>query len=322
MADRATAGFRSSDIEDMRSLLTRFYYPLAIGTPDGAEGFQFRADVIQLGPLTVGHIGFGAAVSIASTDLDAYHVTIPTCGRVHVRHAGQELTADPGTAIVYGPGKPVYTLHDADSAELDVKIERPALEAELADLLGHPVDGPLEMPTSVSLADGAVRSWSEIVRMLHAEIARPGSLIRQPLVAEHLRHTIVSGLLLSLPHRYSEELAAPAPAVPPRPIRRTMDAIRDEPERPFTVADLARIAGVSVRSLQEGFRRHVGCAPMTYLQQIRLSRAHETLRQEDPGRTTVAAVAHRWGFAHLGRFASAYRTRFGESPSDTLRSRA
>jgi AraC-like DNA-binding protein len=34
---------------------------------------------------------------------------------------------------------------------------------------------------------------------------------------------------------------------------------------------------------------------------------------------TVAAVAHRWGFAHLGRFASAYRCRFGEPPSDTLR---
>jgi AraC-like DNA-binding protein len=34
---------------------------------------------------------------------------------------------------------------------------------------------------------------------------------------------------------------------------------------------------------------------------------------------TVAAVAHRWGFAHLGRFAYAYRARFGVSPSETLR---
>jgi transcriptional regulator GlxA family with amidase domain len=86
------------------------------------------------------------------------------------------------------------------------------------------------------------------------------------------------------------------------------------------VTELARVANMSVRSLQEGFRRHVGTAPMTYLQRVRLGRAHEALRRADPVRVTVAAVAHRWGFAHLGRFASAYRSQFGESPSETLRS--
>ena len=117
-----------------------------------------------------------------------------------------------------------------------------------------------------------------------------------------------------------EALNVAIQAGPPRAIRRVVDAIHDEPERPFTVADLAGIAGMSVRSLQEGFRRHVGCAPMSYLQHERLLRARESLRRADPLRVTVAAVAHRWGFAHLGRFASAYRARFGQSPSETLRS--
>jgi transcriptional regulator GlxA family with amidase domain len=115
-------------------------------------------------------------------------------------------------------------------------------------------------------------------------------------------------------------LTAPPAAGTPRAIRRVVDAINEEPERPVTVADLAGIAGMSVRSLQEGFRRHVGYAPMAYLQEVRLNRANEALRKADPMRSTVAAVAHRWGFAHLGRFASSYRSRFGESPSETLRS--
>jgi transcriptional regulator GlxA family with amidase domain len=98
-----------------------------------------------------------------------------------------------------------------------------------------------------------------------------------------------------------------------------MDAIHDEPERPFSVADLAGIAGISVRSLQEGFRRHVGVSPMAYLQQVRLDLVRETLRHADPQQVTVAAVAHRWGFTHLGRFAQTYRARHGEHPSETLR---
>jgi transcriptional regulator GlxA family with amidase domain len=85
------------------------------------------------------------------------------------------------------------------------------------------------------------------------------------------------------------------------------------------VADLAGITGVSVRSLQEGFRRHLGCTPMAYLQQVRLERARESLRDADPTRVTVASIAHRWGFAHLGRFAAVYRARFGECPSESLR---
>ncbi|WP_278258467.1 helix-turn-helix domain-containing protein [Nocardioides convexus] len=36
---------------------------------------------------------------------------------------------------------------------------------------------------------------------------------------------------------------------------------------------------------------------------------------------TVGEAASRWGFTHLGRFAAAYRGRYGVAPSDTLRAR-
>jgi transcriptional regulator GlxA family with amidase domain len=159
------------------------------------------------------------------------------------------------------------------------------------------------------------------VRLLRDELDHDQSLLYQPLIAEQLRSCVLSGLLLSVPHKYHDELIGPATAGPPRAIRRAVEAIHDEPERSFSVTDLARIANMSVRSLQEGFRRHVGSAPMTYLQSVRLDRAHESLRRADPACVTVSAVAHRWGFAHLGRFASAYRLRFGEPPSNTLRKR-
>jgi AraC-like DNA-binding protein len=202
------------------------------------------------------------------------------------------------------------------------KIERTALEEELAGLLGHPVEGPIDLPPAIALTAGPSQSWSRLVRLLRDELDYEQSLLYQPLIAEQLRSCVLSGLLLSVPHKYHDELIGPAAAGPPRAIRRAVEAIHDEPERSFSVTDLARIANMSVRSLQEGFRRHVGSAPMTYLQSVRLDRAHESLRRADPTRLTVSAVAHRWGFAHLGRFASAYRLRFGESPSETLRKNA
>ncbi|WP_328461930.1 AraC family transcriptional regulator [Actinoplanes sp. NBC_00393] len=312
------AYFDSVEAESAHDLLNRFYRPVSLGAPDG-EKAEVGVEVIQLGPLTVGHFTFAGSATLIAPEADAYHVTLPTSGAIRSRQDGQEVTATPATALAFRPGDPVHLRHEANTAELEVRIESWALEAELATLLGHPVDGPIDLPATFDLTEGPAHSWSRLIRLLHDELDHETSLIYQPLIAEQLCSSVLSGLLLSVPHRYRDELVRPVSAGPPRAIRRTVEAINDEPERGFTVADLATIAGMSVRSLQEGFRRHVGCAPMTYLQQVRLTRARETLRRGDPARITVATVAHRWGFAHLGRFASAYRQRFGESPSETLR---
>jgi AraC-like DNA-binding protein len=308
-----------ADLDQARSVLNRFFYPMAVSTPEGPDGFQAALRVIQLGPLTVGHLSFGAPVTVVAAEVDGYHVTLPTAGQALARQAGHEVAADPETAAVFRPGQPACVMHDGPSTELDIKIERLALESELEALLGRPVDGPIDLPLAMNLRSGPSRSWSRLISLVRDELDSPRSLIRHPLIAEQLRHSVLSGLLLCLPHRYHDELMTPVRPMPPRAIRRAVDAIHQEPERPFTVADLAAVAGMSVRSLQEGFRRHVGYTPMAYLQRVRLVRAHEALREADPHRVTVASIAHRWGFAHLGRFSSAYRSRFGASPSETLR---
>jgi AraC-like DNA-binding protein len=61
---------------------------------------------------------------------------------------------------------------------------------------------------------------------------------------------------------------------------------------------------------------------MNHLRNERLRRVREDLTGSDRARRpTIAEVAYRWGFTHLGRFAHDYRARYGESPSITLRRR-
>jgi transcriptional regulator GlxA family with amidase domain len=55
---------------------------------------------------------------------------------------------------------------------------------------------------------------------------------------------------------------------------------------------------------------------MRYLRQVRLNRAREDLTQ---AHGTVADTAYYWGFTNPGRFARAYRDRFGELPAETLK---
>lgn len=312
----------SADIDDARSVLTQFLGPVAIGVPGGPDGFKLDLELIRLGPVTVAQLGFGSVVTLIAPEPAGYRVVLPLAGPVQARHAGREVQATPRRAAVLGPGRATFTRHDEHSTVLDVRIGTAALEAELSAMLGREVAGPIDLAPAMDLTCGPGQSWSRLLHLVRAELGRPDSLAHRPQLAAQLRDMLVSGLLLSVRHRHLAELTAPAQPGPPRAIRRVVDAIHDEPERPFDVAELARVAGISVRSLQQGFRRHLGSPPMAYLQMVRLKRVHETLLRADPARTTVAATAHRWGFAHLGRFASAYRSRYGVTPSETLARRA
>jgi AraC-like DNA-binding protein len=120
-------------------------------------------------------------------------------------------------------------------------------------------------------------------------------------------------------HPYSRALAGPAAPGRPGVIRDAMDIIEAGPHLPLTTSTLARQCHVSVRTLQEGFRRHLGMSPMAYLRVVRLQRAHRDLRSADADHSTVACIAHRWGFTHLGRFAAAHKEMFGETPLQVLR---
>jgi AraC-like DNA-binding protein len=82
---------------------------------------------------------------------------------------------------------------------------------------------------------------------------------------------------------------------------------------------IAQQVGVSVRSIQLGFKDELGLTPMAYLRERRLERVREELTDAVAGDgVTVTEVAERWGFNHLGSFAALYRQRWGESPSHTL----
>ena len=158
-----------------------------------------------------------------------------------------------------------------------------------------------------------------MVLMFKEQLFRPGSLLHQPLVGMPFVDSLVHGFLVAAEHSQRGALAADPTQAPPSAIGAALDIIEAEAHLPTTVSSLASRTHVSVRSLQQGFHDHLGVSPMTYLREVRLRRAHQTLRESDPSEVTVAAVANRWGFTNLGRFAAAHAARYGEAPSDTLR---
>jgi AraC-like DNA-binding protein len=177
------------------------------------------------------------------------------------------------------------------------------------------VDGSLVFDRTVTPTIEAVAQWRRAVAVAMQAVRSDGT----SSLAWHEAQRDVARSLLSLyqfqgealPYRFGERKNAP--------LRAAVEHVHEHAGEPLTVSDLARAAGLSVRALQESFQRALGCTPMNYLRGVRLRHTRAELLAADPKTTTVAEIASRWGFAHMGRFSNEYFRHYSEYPRQTLR---
>lgn len=290
-----------------------------MGPLKDANSFSFIHRRRRLGPITVLDLDFHDEAWVNGGERRPhYHVTLPVAGSSGGTDSNVPVVAAPGSVAVYRPegqaGVPGYV-----GRLLAVMIDRYAVEDALADAIGRSVTSQIDLEPIMRTTTQAVRSWITLVSLFAEQLFRPSSILHQPMVGMPFAEGVVRGLLLAADHSYRATLAADAIDPPPRAIQTAIDIIETEAHLPLTISALAARSYVSVRSLQQGFRAHVGTTPMAYLREVRLRRAHQDLQASDPSVDTVASIAFRWGFANLGRFAAAYAARYGERPAMTLR---
>jgi AraC family ethanolamine operon transcriptional activator len=86
-----------------------------------------------------------------------------------------------------------------------------------------------------------------------------------------------------------------------------------------SIAQLCQVAGVSERSLRNAFYDVRGMSPKRWAVRARLAEVRRALGDAHGSRGAVTSIATEYGFFELGRFATTYKSVFGETPSETLR---
>lgn len=296
------------------------YFPHRLTVLHDTRAFGMSLSAVSLGTVSAGLLGYAGEVRLETGELETgYEVNVPLDGHLRTRTGHGDVCATPGLAAVYRPdGRTVLHGWAGGGRLFGLKIERIALEETLAELVDRPVRSTVPVAAALDLTRDAGRQWWSLARALVDLAQDPDGPLSRPVVARPLARSVVAGFLYAADHPYRDLLAG-RPATPrPATVREAVDLLESAPEEPWTVTDLARRVGVTTRGLQAGFTRHLGVAPMAYLRQVRLARAHGDLQEADPTRCSVADVAARWGFAHFGRFAAVYRERYGRLPSETL----
>jgi len=128
--------------------------------------------------------------------------------------------------------------------------------------------------------------------------------------------SFVFGLMRSLPPASGRSYTGA------RLVSEAEDYIDASEGRPVHISELCSALKVSRRSLHRAFADTLGLGPAVYLRRRRLSAIRAILSRCDAATISIGDLAFEYGFPETGRFAAYYRAHFGETPSETLRSRS
>ena len=204
-----------------------------------------------------------------------------------------------------------WETHDASLVTLDF-----AVVEHIARIASGDDDFELRRTGAAAVSRELEDYWSVLTRSIRGTIAAAPEAFTAPLIEQSIVHQLATGFLHAFPTNWLDlrDARPPGSAV----VRRAIEFMHAHAGEPITMTDVAGAVFISTRGLHAAFTRELDDTPAQYLRRIRLDGARADLVVAAP-EATVAAVAHRWGFAHLPRFAEGYRREFGENPSETLR---
>jgi len=290
------------------------------GAPDTAL-FMARISRLQLFVLR-----YGAQVEVkapAFNDFALVHMSLKGCAEFECD--SQRVCVPEGQVAIVAPKKNIRLWWEEGSEQLILKVPN-ALVRELQPPGTH-------CSQSRSLRSGLLRSpmfnsqWGLLLQSLLQILAQPEDMAAHTAWIDHFERNIALFLLAQ------HEPGASASSVGPHTgsaiesglglaaasAAQRMDALerymRAKLCAPVALADLARAAGVSMRTLNMMCHRHHGMSPMDLLRNMRLDAAHAVLQSRPDA--SVTETAFEFGFAHLGRFSAYYRQRFGMLPKHT-----
>lgn len=232
---------------------------------------------------------------------------IPQRFRSRIVENGELITAPGGEAVD-------YQTHGACDA-LSFAIPEKLIEDYLQKTGRQPPwnnDPYIIQKNSVNKAIQTGRLWKRCILKLSE--ARHFSALRQQMIIDQALNDILDSI--------TDETEKQAPQQSARKRLAIADQARAylelHSDGPIPLAELCAEIGANERTLLMGFNELMGCSPGTFHRAVRYNKARQDLLDPMPG-TTITDVATRWGFYHLGRFSTGYRTLFGETPSATLR---
>ncbi len=306
------------DVDEAREAIGRIFCPHFL-LVDGAwkNGFHAVHNVLEEPGYSVNFVSYGSAVEIDPGELSRFFLLqLPLKGEALVRCGDKETNAAAGRyATLLSPTLSTRMRWTEGCEKMIVLLKRDAMESYF-ETLTHEKTETIEFDPTIDLTSSLGQGIAQHATLMSNAAKSAGGLPETYRVL--LRDGLANLLFSGLSHNKSRVLQRSVQDSGPVPVKRAEDYIQMNADRPIAAGDIAEAAGVPLRTLQDSYKKARGQTLMEALQDARLVRLRQTLLKPSAD-ISVADAVFSCGLGHLGRAAFAYRERFGETPSQTLR---
>lgn len=242
------------------------------------------------------------ASHLSRVDKDCFYVALTQKGHQVVEQHGQRLAYGPGSATIFSASDP-YTLRNPDPHRaFYLEIPRAAMVERW-----HP---SRPMVDSINTTYGVGR----IVRDMCASMVLEADTLTDATRAE-LGERLIDVLALALDSPLGDAPGLDG-SIKSERLRQARTCIESNIGNPLLNPErVAAACQMSVRALHYLFKG-TGQSVSDYIWERRLQRCREALQMPAQRRLTVTEIALAAGFNSMSHFSSAFRRRFGVTPSD------
>jgi AraC-like DNA-binding protein len=306
---------RTRNLDEAIDAVTRVYCPHTVEIVGRARGIDAVLKVTHSTFQPLVNLSYSTPVKIDAQNFSRLFLMMH-CASGAASTTQEHRTAEwkTGQTMPFSANFDTQLWFDRAFVQKSVRLDMDRLEAQCARWLGYPLVERLRFDLR-PFSDELEQIWQ---RTLTYGWSNETGLPLAGAAKAALDEYLLTLLLHHHPHNYSDELARSVPTPVPGIVRRAERFIIDNASASITVSDVADHLGISLRSLQAGFRQWRETTPNAFLRRARLQLVRdELLRSGQDANVTTAALRH--GFSHLGRLSALYRSAFGEDPSATLR---
>lgn len=311
--------FQSDDLDCARERVAQKFCSHRLDIIGDKSFFRAAHHHVKGAMLSLNYIDYGADVLIDPGELSAFFlIQMPISGFATIRNGKREFGTDSGTGCMLNADRATRMQWWRGCRQLLIQIDKAPFVAFVERLIERPLPGPLIFDPVVDFSRPEMTAWRRLAnclfRLAEGAPANPQCNLWHLFQEEQL----LECFLRNQPSNISVFLEDRRPSGAPHYVKRAEAFIRENARRDISLCDIAQATGVSARTLQLAYGKTFGVSPMTALVQERMRGARYDLLDDRENRS-VTEVALDWGFGHLGRFASLYRRRYGETPRETLR---
>jgi AraC-like DNA-binding protein len=306
---RRYRSFESSDLDDTCQRIGAILQPHRLTPVAGRAGRSASyMNHVRFSHLSFGSLGYASPMRVDAGEIADYFLILMSLGGyADVSVGGRRAILGPTQAVVVCPSMSFGGIFSGDCEQFFVRIDKRAIQA-------HSGYERLHMEPTIDLSRPQIAPLLAQLRMLATSPETVALAQENGNVAIEIERLLIALLLAG--HRHSSVDHSSA-LVLPRTIRRAEAFIAEHACEPLTLSAIAEAADVPVRTLLHSFKRFRDTTPMQLVRTARIERSREMLMKAGLN-ARVGDIALACGFANLGRFASAYREIYGETPSETL----